>query len=135
MQFATANREDGAYLDVVARDFWGWNRQSAFFDVRVFNPFAHSYLCSQLSRCYHSHECEKRQAYDARVREVERACFSPLVFAATSGMGPTATTFLGSLLLCWLRITALITASAYSGCIEDLAFIFFDVFKGSLLFY
>ena len=25
-------------------------------------------------------------------REVERACFSPLVFAATGGMGPTATT-------------------------------------------
>ena len=35
---------------------------------------------------------EKRRAYDERVREVERACFSPLVFAATGGMGPTATT-------------------------------------------
>ena len=35
---------------------------------------------------------KKRRAYDERVREVERACFSPLVFAATGGMGPTATT-------------------------------------------
>ena len=35
---------------------------------------------------------KKRWAYDEHVRKVERACFSPLVFAATVGMGPTATT-------------------------------------------
>ena len=34
----------------------------------------------------------KRRAYDERVREVERACFSPLVFSASGGMGPSATT-------------------------------------------
>jgi len=51
------------------------------------------YLRSQLSKCYQLHEREKRLAYDERVREVERACFSPLVFAATGGMGPTATIF------------------------------------------
>ena len=34
---ATAIREDGARLDVVARDFWERNRQHAFFDVSVFN--------------------------------------------------------------------------------------------------
>ena len=39
LKFATANSEDGARLDVVARDVWGRNRQRAFFDVRVFNPF------------------------------------------------------------------------------------------------
>ena len=39
----------------------------------------------------------RRRAYDERVREVERACFSPLVFAATGGMGPTATTVLRKL--------------------------------------
>ncbi len=30
----TANREDGARLDIVAQSFWGRDRQSAFFDVR-----------------------------------------------------------------------------------------------------
>ena len=35
----SANREDRAYLD----DFWGGNRNHAFFDVRVFSPFAQSY--------------------------------------------------------------------------------------------
>ena len=39
----TANREDGARLDVVAEGFWGGDQQRAFFNVRVFNPFAQSY--------------------------------------------------------------------------------------------
>ena len=73
LHYATANREDGARLDVVARDFWGQNRQHAFFDVRVFNPFARSYFCLLLSRCYHTHEQEKCRAYDEQIREVERA--------------------------------------------------------------
>ena len=30
LQFATANGEDGAHLNVVARDFWGQNRQRVF---------------------------------------------------------------------------------------------------------
>jgi len=30
LRYATANREDGAHLDVVARDFWGPNRQCVF---------------------------------------------------------------------------------------------------------
>ena len=78
--YATANWEDGARLDVVARDFWGLNRWHAFFDIRVFNPFASSYSHSPLSRCFVTNEQEKRCAYDERVREIERACFSPLVF-------------------------------------------------------
>ena len=92
LRYATANRENGARLDVVARDFWGQNRQRAFLDVRVFNPFACSYSCLPLSRCYRTHEREKHRAYDERIQEVERAFFSPLVFAASGGMGPIATT-------------------------------------------
>ena len=98
LQFVTANREDGARLYVVARDFWGRNRQRVFFDVWVFNPFAHSYFRSQLSRCYLLHEHEKRRAYDERVREVERTCFSPLVFAATGGTATTVYRKLASML-------------------------------------
>ena len=40
--------------------------------------------------CYRRHEQEKKRAYDQRIREVEHGCFSPLVFSATGGMGPTA---------------------------------------------
>ena len=64
LRYATANREDGARLDDVARDFWGRNRQRAFFDVRVFNPFARSYSRSLLPRCYQIHEQKKCRVYD-----------------------------------------------------------------------
>ena len=48
----TANREDGARLDSVAQSFWGRDRQRAFFDVRVFNPYAPCFQSSTLAQCY-----------------------------------------------------------------------------------
>ena len=88
--YRSANREDGARLDVVAEIFWGRDRQRAFFDVRVFNPFAPSYRNTSLSQCYRKNELEKRRAYDERIREVEHGSFSPLVFSTAGGMGATA---------------------------------------------
>ena len=90
MNHRTANVEDGARLDIKAQGFWGNDRQCAFFDVRVFNPLAHTYRSLPLSTCYRRNEQEKRRAYDQRVREVDHGCFSPLVFSASGGMGPTA---------------------------------------------
>ncbi len=87
----TANRDDGAHLDIVAESFWGCDRQLAFFNVRVFNPFAPSHRNTPLAQCYRRNEQEKKRAYDERVREVEHGTFSPLVFTASGGMGPTAT--------------------------------------------
>ena len=87
----TANREDGARLDIVAESFWDRDRQCAFFDVRVFNPFAQSYQNTSLAQCYQRNEMERRRAYDERVREIEHGSFSPLVFSTTGGMGTTAT--------------------------------------------
>ena len=43
-----------------------------------------------LPTCYRKHEQEKKRAYDQCIREVEHGCFSPLVFSAAGGMGPTA---------------------------------------------
>ena len=57
----------------------------------MFNPFACSYSHSTLPRCYVVNEQEKRRAYDEHICEVERACFSPLVFSASGGMGPSVT--------------------------------------------
>ena len=88
----TANREDGARLDVAATNFWGRDRQRAYFDIRVFNPFAPTHRTSTLSQCYKRQEREKRRAYEERVREIEHGSFTPLVFSATGGMGTTATT-------------------------------------------
>ena len=92
LSYRSANREDGARLDVVAESFWGRNRQRAFFDVRVFNPFAQSLRNTPLPQCYRQNELQKKRAYDQRVREIERGSFSALVFSTTGGMGTTATT-------------------------------------------
>ena len=65
--------------------------QSAFFDVRVFNPLAPSNCRSSLTSTYRQHEGLKRRAYEQRVREIEMGSFTPLVFSATGGMAPAAT--------------------------------------------
>ena len=88
----SANTEDGARLDVAADEFWGRDRSRAFFDIRVFSPFAQSHRNTSLSQCYRKNELEKKRSYEQRIREIEHGSFSPLVFSTTGGMGPIATT-------------------------------------------
>ena len=87
-RYRTANREDGARLDIVAE---GRDRQNAFFDIRVFNPYATSHHGTSLAQCYRRNELEKKRVYEERVTEVEPGSFSPLVFSTSGGMGPIAT--------------------------------------------
>ena len=77
MDHRTANSEENA-------------RQSVFFDIRAFNPLAPS---NRTTSCYCRNEQEKRHAYEQRVREIEHRSFTPLVFSASGGMGPTARVF------------------------------------------
>ena len=93
MDYRSANTEDSARLDIKADNFWNRDRQSAFFDIRVFNPLAPSYRNHSLTSCYRQNEQEKRRSYDQRVREIEHGSFTPLVFSASGGMGPSARTF------------------------------------------
>ena len=52
----------------MAQSFWGRDRQSAFFDVRVFNPYAPCYRNSTLPQCY-------RSVYNSLIRpHLEYAC-------------------------------------------------------------
>ena len=74
-------------------DFGGDDRAGAFFDVRVFHPNAPSYRNSNIPFIYRRHEQAKKREYGDRVREVELASFTPLVFATTGGMGREATIF------------------------------------------
>ena len=82
-----ANRSDDARLDVHARGFWERQR-SAYFDVRVFHPYADSYHGKNTDELYKQHESEKKKKYTKRVLEVEQGTFTPLVFSTTGGMGP-----------------------------------------------
>ena len=88
---ASSITQDGARLDVAADGFWGSRFERAFFDVRVFNPYA-SNQRSSLPQCYRNHENIKKRAYDQRIREVEHGTFSPLVFSCTGRMGRAAAT-------------------------------------------
>ena len=52
-----------------------------------------SYHNSNIPSIYRRHEQAKKREYGDRVREVELASFTPLVFATTGGMGREATIF------------------------------------------
>jgi len=89
---ATANRCDDARADIHARGFWG-RRQGAFFDVRVFHPNAPSYQHTSIASLFRRHELEKKREYGDRIRSVEFASFTPLVFSTFGGLGREATVF------------------------------------------
>ena len=86
----SANKSDGARLDVRARGFWGSNMQEAFFDIRVFHPHASSYRNTPLTSLYRQHEAKKKSEYGERVRQIEHGCFTPIIFSTTGGMGNEA---------------------------------------------
>ena len=92
MDHRTANSEDNARLDI-KQTTSGAGTDSAFFDIRVFNPLAPSNWNHTLTSCYHRNEQEKRRAYDQRVRKIEHGNFTPLVFSASGRMGPVARVF------------------------------------------
>ena len=77
-----AHTQDGARLDVAADGFGGSRFERAFFDVRVFNPYAPSNRQPQLSTTYRKHENIKKRAYDQRIRDVENSTFTPLILWA-----------------------------------------------------
>ena len=106
------------------RDFWGRNRQRAFFDVRVFNPlraliFAPN--CPDVT----SFMNVKKDGHTIMMSVLERLrglAFHHWCLQLLVAWGPLLQQFLGSLLQCWLRSAALNTANAYSGC--DVGFVF-----------
>ena len=87
----TAITTDGARLDNAANGFWGGRYERTFLDVRVFNTYAPSNRQTTIDKCFRKHEMEKKRAYEQRVREIEHASFTPLVFSANGGLAKEAT--------------------------------------------
>jgi len=75
---------DEARLDISTRGFWR-PLQKTFFDVRVFDPVAPSYLAKSLEKAKEQNERGKKNDYGTRVREVEKSSFTPLVFTTSGG--------------------------------------------------
>ena len=79
-------------LDIVASGFWGGRFERAFFDIRVFNPYAPSDSPVLLPHIVIMKIWKKRH-YEQRIREVEHSSFTPLIFSTTGGLGPAASVF------------------------------------------
>ena len=92
----------------------GGRFEKAFMDVRVFNPSAQSNRRGPLTSVYRRHELEKKRQYDQRIREVERATFTPLVMSVTGGMGKSATVF-------YKRLASMLRNISYSQSIGFVA--------------
>ena len=91
-----ANLEDEARLDIAARGFWQ-ECEMAFFDVRVFNPFAKSHLKSRIETAFKHQETLKKNEYRDRVILVEHGSFTPIAFSALGGCGVETSRFVSKL--------------------------------------
>ena len=87
-----------ARLDVAARGFWQ-DGAMAFFDVRVFNPFAKAHIKSKLMSVFDSQEKQKKTHYNQRVIDIEHGSFTPIVLSAYGGAGLETERFLSLLIL------------------------------------
>ena len=92
LRYATANKQDNARLDLSSYGFWT-RGERAFFDLRVFDPTAPSYINQRLETAHRKQEEQKRLCYEERVINVEHASFTPLVFTIAGGMGKLAQRF------------------------------------------
>ena len=70
----------------------------AFFDVRVFNPFAKAHINQKLDAVFDANEKQKKRQYNERVIRVEHGSFTPLVFSAFGGAGRETERFLSLLI-------------------------------------
>ena len=70
----------------------------AFFDVRVFNPFAKSHLSSNLETVFKSNETAKKKEYNDRVIQVEHGSFTPVVMSSMGGFGFETSRFISKLI-------------------------------------
>ena len=67
--------------------------------LRVFNPFARSYLNQNQSlECiFRNQEKIKKKQYNQRVIEVEHGCFTPIVTSSFGGLGKETSAFVSRL--------------------------------------
>jgi hypothetical protein len=86
-ELVRGNTAQQARLDISARGMWS-SHERTLFDVKVCHPTADSHMRKSLANLHAENERGKKLAYGERVRNVERASFTPLVFNTTGGMAP-----------------------------------------------
>ena len=83
---AGSNVQNQARLDISARGIWSSNERT-MFDVRITHPYCNSNIKKPLDSLLDENEKEKMRQYNARVLEVEKSTFVPLVYTTNGGMG------------------------------------------------
>ena len=88
MYLGSSNIEPNARLDIDADVVWGKRFEQSFltFVCLTHSPIPIN-LQTSLAATYGRHEREKTRQYEQRVKEVEYASFSPLVFQSLGSMG------------------------------------------------
>ena len=61
--------------------------QTAFCDVKVFNPVARCHLHHRLLAVHKKDENEKKREHNQRILQVEHGSFTSLVFSCFGGIG------------------------------------------------
>ena len=92
----SANKADDARLDIAARGFWQ-RCEKAFFDVRIFNPYASTHRNQSLASSFKNNEKEKKRQYNERVVRVEHGSFTPVIFSVFGGCSRETQHFLTTL--------------------------------------
>ena len=82
----TANRKDDARSDVRIRGFWR-KQQSAYFEFRVFYPFAQTYKSTEPAKLYDKIARVRELQYKERINIVDNGSFTPMIMSSTGGMG------------------------------------------------
>jgi hypothetical protein len=90
LDLKTANRSDEARSDVRVGGFWG-KKQNAFFEHRVFYPFAKSHLSDSISNNYRTIANKRRNEYLQRITDVDNGSFTPMIMSTSGTMGPEMT--------------------------------------------
>ena len=85
-----ANVSDRARADVSAIGLWQ-PLSRAFLDIKVFNPLALSNTAKDIQQVYRKHQQEKKAQYNARILEVEKGSFTPVIFSCSGGASAEAT--------------------------------------------
>jgi hypothetical protein len=87
MRLKSAIVSDDARSDLRVRGFWS-NGRNAFFEYRVFYPFAPSYVDQDPSSLFKSQANARKREYEQRIRDIEDGDFTPMIMTSLGGMGP-----------------------------------------------
>ena len=81
----SSNTSNQARADVIAKGLW-IDGQTAFCDVRVFNPLARCHLHHSLPAVHKKNKNETKREYNQQILQVKHGLFIPLVFSCFGGM-------------------------------------------------